>query len=163
MNDLSRYNQVRNEMKTGDLLQFSGSGIVSGIIKLRTGKFSHSSLVLIIDEYDRRMTMTAENRGVYPVPLSDYLAGYKGRAWWYPLTDDWDPRRYDIGGRALDMSGTAYDWGSLIRQALVKVSAGASRLFCSELCFLAYGYTGKAPNPSEMPGLGIFKDPVRIL
>lgn len=163
MNDLSRYHQNRDKMQTGDLLQFSGNGIISKIIKLRTGKFSHSSLVMNFNEYGRRMTMTAEPRGVYPVLLSEYLGEYNGRVWWYPLVDEWEVRRRGIGGRALDMSGIGYDYGSLFKQALLKVSANTRKLFCSELCFLAYGFDGKAPNPSEMPSLGIFKEPVRIL
>lgn len=163
MNDLGRYYAVRDQLKTGDLLQWSGKGVISSIIKLRTGKFSHSSLVLNVDEYRRRMTMTAENRGVYPVILSKYLSEYEGRCYWYPLRDNWEAMRQEIGGRALDMSGTAYDYGSLFRQAICSVSADASRLFCSEVCYLAYGFGGKAPNPSQMLELGIFKEGIRIL
>ena len=161
-NDLSTYLSIREEMKTGDLLQFRGHSLISRLIEWRTGKYSHSSLVLRLSEYEglerRRFTMSAEPGGVMLFPLSRYLEGYDGEVWWFPLKSEWNENRQRIGENAAFFAGVKYDFPSLFKQLLVKVSSSSRRLFCSELCFICYGFTGKAPNPSDMPKLGIFDE-----
>jgi hypothetical protein len=58
--------------------------------------------------------------------------------------------------------GIPYDYQSIFHQLFGKVSADARRLFCSEYCYLAYGFTGKAPAPADMPALGIFEQPIKL-
>lgn len=48
-----KYKEIRDDLKTGDILLFSGQEPVSGIIKLVTrSKWSHSAMVLKIPDYD---------------------------------------------------------------------------------------------------------------
>src|SRR5512133_2934623 len=102
------------------------------------------------------------DRGVYPNLLSERLKGHSGRVWWYPLIDDWDAYRSDIAMRLGAMWGKEYDYPSLVYQLIGKVSADARRLFCSEVCFLALGYQGQAPNPYELTQYPIWKPKVLI-
>lgn len=163
MGNLELYYQHRDQMKTGDLLQFSGEGLVSNIIKWKTGgKWSHSSLIIRFTDYDRLMTFTAEPRGFMPILLSRYLREYKGECWWFPLKDELEAGRLEVGKKALDMSGIEYDYASLFKQLLGSVSTNMNELFCSEACYLAYGYSGKAPNPNNILHIKLFKAGMRL-
>lgn len=163
-NDLSLYYEHRDELKDGDLLQFSGNSVLSRLIRWKTrSEFSHSALVIWIKDSDRIFTQTAEHSGVSLIPLSVYLEKYDGDVYWYPLKDEWESKRLDIKKRALDFLGTSYDFKSLAAQLLFKVEADTSTLFCSESCFLCYGMEGIAPNPGELPSIGIFKDPTQLI
>ena len=160
-NDLTKYLSIRDQMKTGDLLEFRGHSLISRLIEGRTGEFSHSSLVLRMKEYEgqerRRFTMSAESGGVMLFPLSRYLEEYDGEVTWFPLKDEWDTKRTTIGENALFFSGVKYDFPSLCKQLIVKVSASARKLFCSELCFICWGFTGIAPNPSGLSKLDVYQ------
>jgi hypothetical protein len=109
----------------------------------------------------RRFTTEALEHGIILNLLSKRLEEYDGEVYWYPLMEAWD--RTVIGERAMEYIGVPYDYGSLFKNAFGKVSADARELFCSEYCFICYGFSGKAPTPGDMPGLGIFMKPVRIL
>lgn len=162
-NQLIEYYKVRDKMHTGDLLQFSGNGKISSLIKWKTkGLFSHSAMVFDSIDYNRKMVFSAEPRGFMPLPLSDYLLNYNGKVWWFQLRDDWDIKRIEIGGRLLDMSGIGYDYGSFLKQIISKVSADMRDLFCSEAVFLALGFTGIAPDPNKLLDVGAFKGGIKI-
>jgi hypothetical protein len=167
MKDLSAYMSVRHQMKTGDLLQWHSNSLIGAIIRWRThSNVNHSSLVLRLDEYagkeDRRWTTEALEHGTVVDLLSRRLADYDGSVWWYPLRDELEGKRKSIGEKALELIGVPYDYGSIIKQIFGRVSANARRLFCSEYCYISYGYSGKAPTPADMPNLGIFKAPIKI-
>lgn len=168
MNDLTQYNEVKNSMKTGDLLQWASFSVIGWLIRWKTkSDVNHSSLVIRLAEYEglerRRFTHEALERGVILNLLSRRLDRFNGKVWWYPLKDEWDERRQRIGELALAWTGVPYDYKSIADQLISSVSAEATALFCSEMCFMAYGFTGKAPTPGEMSGLGIFKEKVQIL
>jgi len=169
MKDLTRYMAVRGQMKTGDLLQWKTNSIIGALIRWRTGAdVNHSSLVIKFSEYEgadmRRYTTEALEHGTVLNYLSRRLYDHDGECWWYPLKDEWDNnRRTEIGERALELIGLPYDYGSIFKQIFGKVSAGARSLFCSEYCYLSYGMNGQAPTPADMPGLGIYKEGVKIL
>lgn len=168
MIDLTKYNAIKDQMKTGDLLQWNSSSIIGWLIRWKTGSdVNHSSLVIRLSEYEglerRRFTHEALEHGVILNLLSRRLDQFAGKVWWYPLKDEWDERRQRIGELALAWTGVPYDYRSIADQLIASVSAEATALFCSEMCFLAYGFAGKAPTPGEMPGLGIFKKGLQIL
>jgi len=168
VNDLSAYNAAKDGMKTGDLLQWRSDSLVGALIRWRTKSgVNHSSLVLRLSEYEglerRRWTTEALEHGTVLNLLSRRLETFGGECWWYPLQDSWNEYREKVGEWALKMIGVPYDYESIFKQIVGKVSADARALFCSEYCYMAYGLIGKAPSPGEMPELGIFKEPVKIL
>ncbi len=168
MNDLSIYNAIKGEMRTGDLLQWKTNSLFGALIRWRTkSNVNHSSLVIRLKEYEglegRRWTTEAMGHGTVLNLLSRRLETHKGECWWYPLADSWDLLRGDVGAWAMEQIGIPYDFGSIAKQIIGCVSADARELFCSEYCFLSYGLKGKAPNPGEMPDLGIFKEPVKLI
>lgn len=168
MKDLSVYNEVKDQMKTGDLLQWHSDSLIGWAIRSKTrSNINHSGLVLRLQEYEglerRRFTHEALENGIVLNLVSRRLEDFDGEVYWYPLKDEWNEKRQLIGERALAFTGIKYDYSSLFTQLFSKVSANPRKLFCSEMCFLAYGFEGKAPNPGEMLGLGIFKEGTRIL
>jgi len=168
MNDLTAYLAVKDQMKTGDLLQWRSNSLIGALIRWRTkSDVNHSSLVIRLQEYEglerRRWTTEALEHGTVLNLLSRRLEQFDGECWCYPLNDSWNAWRENCGEWALKMVGIPYDYGSILKQIIGKASADARALFCSEYCFMAYGLDGKAPSPGEMPELGIFKEPIKIL
>lgn len=169
MNDLSKYNEVKHLIQTGDLLMWSSDGIVGKAIRWRTlSEFSHASLAIRLAEYEgaegRRFTTEALADGVVLNILSARLANYDGRVWWYPLDEEkCRVKRSHVGECALSLIGTPYDYQSILRLCLKRVSTEINKLFCSEYCAVCYGLGGEAPTPADMPKLGIFKEEVRLV
>jgi len=167
-NDLSKYRAVQDRMKTGDLLQWRSNSLIGALIRWRTqSDVNHSSLVIRLAEYEglerRRYTTEALEHGTVLNLLSRRLEAFDGECWWLPLCDGWNDRRQVIGEKALALIGIPYDYGSIVLQIFGRVSMDARSLFCSEYCAIAYGLEGQAPTPADMPSLGIFKEPVKIL
>jgi hypothetical protein len=172
MNDLSIYNAIKDQMKTGDQLGFQNISLISKLILWRTGKdgpipFSHWGGIIRMKEYEglerHRFTLEALSIGFYPDCLSHYIQNYSGHIWWFPLKDEWNPIRQELGEKAMNLIGTKYDYKSLLKQILGSVSSDAHRLFCSEAWFIIMGLSGKAPNPTQMPSLGVYKDPIKLI
>lgn len=164
----ARYIDVRDEMRTGDLLLWNHHTLVGGLICAATNSdVNHASAVLRMAEYEgeerRRYHIEAIGKGVVLTRLYPVFAEMEGEAWWYPLKEEWNGRRGEIGRRMVDMVGTPYDFGSVFRNIFGHVSADARRLFCSELWFVAMGFEGKAPRPHELPGLGATKEGVILV
>ncbi len=87
MND---YLEYRHEIQNCDVLLYKGEGLISGIIKLKTGsEYSHASLVGWWG--DRLMVLESTKRGVFPIALSKNIKDYHGSIeWWqynYPTVD----------------------------------------------------------------------------
>jgi hypothetical protein len=161
------YDDIKHLMKTGDLLLWRSNSLLGAAIRFFShGNVNHASIVMCFPDYQgddyRRWTTEALEHGTVLNFLSRRLNEYDGQVWWYPLKDEWDQQRCIIGRRALSMIGIEYDYSSLFKNLLGKVSAEARRLFCSEYYFLALGMEGKAPTPADLPGLGIFKPEVQI-
>jgi uncharacterized protein YycO len=172
-NNMVRYYTYRDKMQTGDLIQWSGCGIISGLIKLISwSKFNHSSIVIRPSELgvfkDRRFILEALESGIVVRLLSERIRTYGGHAWWYPLKDDFMDIREDLGKWALDKEGTPYDFGSLFKNIFGHVSADAREFFCSEFVAMNYKEHGmidfkKAPRPVDMPNFNIFKPAEKIV
>lgn len=153
LNSLDSYLAVRDQMKTGDLLQWKSDSLIGSLIRWRTGaEVNHSGLVLRLQEYEglerRRWTSEAVGHGVYPVLLSRKLESFKGSGWWHPLKDD--SLRTEIGRRMVGMFGVGYDFHAIFRQIFGRVSMDLRRLFCSEYCYYCVGGWGTAPNPGNL-------------
>ena len=168
MNDLTIYNSIKDQIQTGDLILWSCNSIIGRLIKIYTrSEFSHASLTIRFAEYDEnnhmRYNLEAGRHGSVLNVLSKTLENYDGKAWWYPLIPKWDIHRKSIGDRALELVGIPYDYESIFRFLIGNVSSDARRLFCSEYCYLAYGFNGKAPAPDDLLSLGIFKEGIKII
>jgi len=86
------YSAIRNELKTGDIVLFSGKGAFSDIIKLVSfSKWSHVGMILNFSEYDfitiwesttlsniKDLTSGKSRKGVQLVPLSSRVQKYGG-------------------------------------------------------------------------------------
>jgi len=167
MNDLTKYNVVKEQLKSGDLLLWQTNGKVGRIIQWYTDSdYSHASLVIRLAEYEglerHRYTTESLRHGVVLNLLSRRLEHQKGHAWWFPLKDEWNDKRQLIGERALSYVGIPYDFKGIFRFLFGPVSADIQAIFCSELCALAYGYEG-APSPAQLLDYGIHKAGVQIL
>ncbi|MBU0907545.1 MAG: hypothetical protein KKE05_05315 [Nanoarchaeota archaeon] len=173
MTNLTLYNSFKGQMQTGDCLLWQSRSIIGWLIRFFSkADVNHAGLIIRPSEHgdlkNRRFTLEALEKGIILRLLSERLRSYEGRVWLYPLKDDFNDYRGDIAAWAIEKEGTPYDYKSLFRQIAGRVSADAKELFCSEFCFMAWKEVGipiedqKAPRPGDIPGLGIFKDPILI-
>ena len=176
MNSLLVYYKYQKEIKTGDHLGFRGKGVIGWLIrKFSKGEINHSAIALRL-RYGgldkRRFTVEALDHGIEFHMLSRRLQNYQGEVWWYPLKEEYDEVRYLVAEWMLDNVDVPYDYRSLFKQAVSKVSSDANKLFCSESCNFAWVNAGidtgwplcdKAPTPADIDKFDIFKDKIRIL
>lgn len=85
---LQKYEDIREQLQSGDLLLASGEYMLSKLIQRATGScWSHVAFIMRLDSIDRVMVLESiEGKGVRTVPLSEYVMnfegtgqGYKGR------------------------------------------------------------------------------------
>lgn len=159
-------------MRTGDCLLYRSKTLLGWVIRLFSPTFNHAGLVVRFDQYQgqecRLWTLEALEHGVVLNYLSRRLGECDAEVWWYPLKDKYNSKRDLVGEFALVQSGQPYDYDSLFKNILGRVSVNARELFCSELAFMSWRYAGivkgdTAPRPGDIPGLGIFKEKVQIL
>jgi hypothetical protein len=170
--DLTDYENVRGEMKTGDVILFSGKGKFSDIIKWRFRKpYSHVAMVLtanmgagmgqsvLVIESTMSSSMPdvetgAVVKGVQIHWLSKLIEFYNGgcKAWWlplkFPLEED-EERRMTSWLRQVHNSRVPYDLCQAIGAGInfwdsfLENDADFSRLFCSELVTKALQVAGR--------------------
>ena len=77
---LTHYENIRGELKTGQIVFCSGSYLFSGIIqRLTKSTWSHVAVIYKDEELGRVMMLEAEPRiGIRLIPLSKYLRDYQG-------------------------------------------------------------------------------------
>ena len=162
---LSRYLGVRPRLSTGDIVLFSGRGVISSGIKLASGSmWSHVGIVLRIPEYDfvcvwESTTLSglfdlcsgSIRSGVQLVPFSDRVSSYRGRIAVRHLVIDGG-----LGSGSLcslmelrnELRGCSYERSrlELFRSAFGGIfrsgSEDLSSIFCSELVAEAYQRLG---------------------
>jgi hypothetical protein len=165
---------VRSDLKTGDLVLFSGASFFSNVIKWAVGgKWSHVGVVVRLPSIPERVLLWESTTladlpdaltgraaaGVQLVYLSDRLASYAGelklRALDKPVTPEMEAalaqRRVELSGRPyeadkLELFHAAFDawFPQLERERL-------HSLFCSELVAEAYQAMGLLPEPPHGP------------
>lgn len=149
-----KYNQIRNNLKTGDIVLFSGNSWASNFIKFFSGsKWSHIGLVVKIDEYDITLvwestTLTdlrdindgIAKKGVQTVPLSSRINTYDGkiavrhlnRQINDPMKDSLCILRKQLMGKPYEQHETELA-KSLLDFGKFENKEDLSSLFCSEL------------------------------
>ena len=161
-------------MRTGDAILWKTNSVIGWLIRrFSKGSVNHASLVIKLEQYaglnNRRFLLEALGSGIVLRLLSRRLMNFTGQVWWLPLKDKYNGNRDTIGEWALLKVGIPYDDHSVFKNTLGRVSAEASKLFCSEYCFMAWKAAGiklkgnKAPRPTDIKALDIFKKAIRIL
>jgi hypothetical protein len=81
-NKLSKYNEVRLQIKNGDVIMYTGKKIFSRLISwLTRSPYSHAGIAVWWNE--RLMVMEAVMRGVRIAPLSRNIYEHKGNVEWF--------------------------------------------------------------------------------
>jgi hypothetical protein len=190
MNDLTKYNAVKEIMKSGDMLAWQSNSVLGKLIRWRAGwfnkidknrEYSHTSAVLRMQEWEdqerRRYHIEAGPKGFYPAILSNEVKNYDGKLWLYPLKKEYNPLRGAVGLELLSMMGIGYDFPGLVENVFSRIKPGAKWLFCSGAIYMAYkkvigiskacAYCKKhgefMPTPTDMPSLELFDERIQIL
>lgn len=167
------YKAIRPQLKTGDLVLFSGTAPVSRLIQLFTaGPWSHVGLIVRLREFNDAVMLWESTtltdvpdvrrgrpvRGVQLVPLSQRLASYDGevavRQLQKPLTFGQRDRLATLRHR---LSRRPYEQRELelLRSAIDHLGTpnreDLSSVFCSELVAEAYQAMGLLPEPPLGP------------
>ena len=147
------YNEIRDELKTGDMVLFSGGGFVSRMIQMYTrSKWSHVGVVVRDDWYDQLLLWESTTlskiktihgnvrQGVAIRPLSEVVENYDGvvgvRQLKRELTDS---EQITVGDLRKEFKGRDYETDKLelFRSAYDFIGGqneeDLSSLFCSEL------------------------------
>jgi hypothetical protein len=173
---LELYNAVKDKMKTGDVIGWDGRNILHATIDCFTkGEIGHVSQILRMSEYEglerRRFHSEATARGILPSPLGTHLKDYTGIVWWYPLKDEWDSKRGEIGERMLALMGRGYDYTTLFKMAVVHPFVDDRELICSEYIQLTLlgklqgdrvVYDGKVWTPPELLMQDFYLERIKI-
>jgi hypothetical protein len=168
MDNFAAYNAVKDQMRTGDLLLWQTHNLIGGAIQWATGSiYSHASLVIRLNEYEgqdnRRFTTEALGHGVVLNLLSRRLENQKGHCWWFPLKDEWKDKHQEIGERALSFVGVPYDYNALVKFMFGQVLTDVKSIFCPELVYISWGFSGKVPAPDQLLDLGMVEKGIQIL
>ena len=181
------YKGYQEQLRTGDLLSWGSDSVLGWMIKKFTkSDVNHSGMVVRFSDYEsqqttagRRFTLEALGPGIVLNLISRRFESYEGKVYWHPLKKQYWSKRIILGENSLQYVGIKYDTGSLIKNIVGRVSAEASKLFCSEYVyingtecglhpecddtrFLISLAQGKAPTPADMPKLGWWEPRIRI-
>ena len=123
------YQNIRADIRTGDILLCSGSAVFSKLIQKATKCiWSHVAFVVRLDSMNRIMVLeSVESFGVRTVPLSFYVNNYNGSNKGYPgrlllarhddIKDVSITRMHKMSQFAIDLFGYPYDNDEIIRIA----------------------------------------------
>lgn len=186
---LAHYEDIRDQIQTGDMIEFGSSSIIGYSIRLFTRKdVNHTSIAVSFDNWksyhgNRKFLLQADPEGIDLDVLSRELKNYKGKVYWYRLKEQYNHLRNDMGSWAIEQVGVKYDYGSLFKNMFGAVSATAKKFFCSEYNFFALvvgkvlpqykinkkreiidnkGKKVKAPRPGEFGKFKVYEERVRI-
>ncbi len=145
------HQEVRQQLKNGDVLLCSGSGVFSAMIQQATGSvWSHVAFVLRLDSIDRVMLLeSVEPIGVRTVRLSKYLEDYGNDGRGYPggmaiIRNREFATRIDaaklkqLSQYAIDLFGYPYD-----KEEIAKIAA---RILASKVPFTSRQMRKIAPD-----------------
>jgi hypothetical protein len=125
--DQRSYRDTRSEMRTGDLLLFSGTSYLSRVIEgVTRSPYSHVAMVASMD--GRLLTFQADPGGVVVEPASKVVCRYNGMVDWWSMDDSARGRlrERDAVDTALTLLGLRYGY-------LRSIMLGLRKLFRSKL------------------------------
>jgi uncharacterized protein YycO len=166
MKSLVAYKQIRDQIKTGDMLEWRSRSALGYVIRFFSGENkNHTGKAFVFDNYgncegNHIFTLEAEPDGIENNLLSAQLEKFDGEVYWSPLKPEFDHLRHKGIDWALQCVGTPYDFKSLFKQALVKVSADARKFFCSEYYFIYLVICGILPQFTFDTGRKVVVDSV---
>lgn len=143
-----QYQDVRSDIKDGDVLLYKGTGLFSYLIKKIThSEYSHAGLAVRWN--DRLMVMEAVRRGVIVTPLSTNIKKYHGDVEWFRCKEKIsDEKRLLIINFAQKELGKKYSilgvlWVAyhiLLKKPFTEGESDitSKRLFCSLYVALSY-------------------------
>ncbi len=165
------YADIRNNIRSGDILLCSGNALFSTLIQKATQSvWSHVAFVLRVDAIDRIMLLeSVESIGVRAVTLSSYLHDYNGTGLPYPgkllLARHQDMRQENIKNLskfAVDLLGHPYHTDEIANIA-AKVSMNAlgfpngnqealpqKEFICSEYAYACFKSVGVEVDYDKM-------------
>jgi hypothetical protein len=176
------YQEIRDQIETGDILLFSGRHWLSRLIERIS--HSHYSHVAFLTRWEGRViAMQSDLRGVEVIPASMLVCKYNGKVEWWRLgaahRQHFESR--DFLDRALTLIGIRYGYLSLIGLA-IRMLAGwtvkpknshlrPSSLYCSN--FVSYCYNNEhiainakagvdGTSPSDFALSGLFEQPYQL-
>jgi hypothetical protein len=170
---MKKYEAVRGELDTGDIVLFSGTGFVSRMIQMFSGsEFSHVGMVVNIKEYDMLLLFESttlskvkhidthqSTQGVQLVPLSERVKCYgrdkvvfrklEGVTRSPDMVQDFKIFRKEVKGRPyeqskIELAKSAFD-------LFPDQDEDLSSLFCSELIAEMYQRWGLFIGAKEHP------------
>uniref|UniRef100_A0A6M3LB88 Putative peptidase n=1 Tax=viral metagenome TaxID=1070528 RepID=A0A6M3LB88_9ZZZZ len=170
------YKHIRDKINSGDIIEWRSASPLGSIIRFFTRqKVNHSSLCICLPQYKdwkepHKFILEANPGGIELQLLSRRLQEFKGSAWWLKLKVGTEKTKEAIESWALPQVGVKYDYGSLFKNAIGRVSADSRKFFCSEFCYLALQHAGiilktkknRAPRPGEFGQFSIFDKPIQI-
>jgi hypothetical protein len=154
------YESLRPCLRTGHVILWRGGSFLSRAIRLFS-EYSHASLVVRLFEEEggrqRVYLVEALETGLELRHLSRRLAGYDGQARvWMPDVRPFQQAFLKTWAADRCADGVRYDYRSLFRNILCRVSCDAGRYFCSEFAWaglVAAGVvraTPQAPRPGDI-------------
>jgi hypothetical protein len=151
------YQQYRERIKTGDLIQFESTDIISRIISWRTGsRITHSAMAFwLVGPTGKLRLYVLEGVvfGVFPTYLSNRVAWYlpHGNMYWHKVRPEWAEYGAKAADTLLDFVGTYYDYKDLFLQAIRRVTINPAKLFCSEAVTVAWKDILNLPRDFPVP------------
>ena len=150
------YNEIRANLKSGDILFTSGDYLISRAIQKMTGSpWSHVGIVFRLDSIGRVLLLeSVEDMGVRFAPLSKYLNDYedgkpyKGRAVIARCKDVKSETVKGLSTFGIDELTQPYDKDE-IAKIMARITLGIGKkerdreYICSELVYECFAHSGK--------------------
>jgi hypothetical protein len=158
----TKYADIREDLNTGDIVLFSGKGLISNVIKRFTGSpWSHVGMVICSPEWNMKLlwesttlsklkdiTSGEARQGVQLVPLSERIKTYEGEVGIRKLLHTEPLNNQALIDLRAEVKGRPYEESKieLFKSAHDGFMGGneedLSSLFCSELVAEAYQRLG---------------------
>ena len=144
------YQDLREQLRTGDLLLFRGNRLLSGVIE-RLSDSPYSHVAIVARWHDRVVAFQADLRGVEVLPASTMVCKYSGKVDWWALKQelrDGPFKAEQLFNTALTLLGVKYGYLRLVELGLrimlgrtlnpKDAHATPDSLFCSEFVSRCY-------------------------
>jgi hypothetical protein len=147
-----KYDQVRDQIKNGDVFMYKGKGFISSVIRWVThSPYSHAALAVWWNQ--RLMVMEAKGQGVIVNPTSRSIRHYRGDVEWFSCKKEIsEDDRLRMVKFAQEELGKSYGrWKAILLGIKILFEHDLEkrdrlkrekRLFCSEYVAQIYNFIG---------------------